>query len=91
MKITKTAEQAKAEREAMMTEKEKAHIGCYVCPCCGRKPVTYMGHDVILSICDYRNKHKDRYRCESCGAEWETDLYMDEHDDKFYSYLGGKE
>ena len=86
MKITKTNKDVNNSN----IRKKIANQGCYICPCCGETKsfhdyVTESG--IFKGILDVtcRNYCKgffkmkymqvDCYKCETCGAEWESEPY----------------
>lgn len=87
MKITKTSFQYNQE----ITNRQKANIGCMVCPCCGEKKTWehYMKKGKLNKgvlaggmvktwtegIFKPKVLHADYYKCMTCGAEWESDPY----------------
>ena len=86
MKITKTNKEVLNRN----IRKERANIGCDVCPCCGENKTfsEYLNEDVYDkgindTICKnycvglFKMKHMqiDCYKCETCGAEWESEPY----------------
>lgn len=87
MKITKTGDTARA----LEAGRKMANAGCDRCPCCGEsKEYTPFLHSGIMKV-GYgvvwrRGKgffgflkekccHVDKYHCESCGANWESEPY----------------
>lgn len=88
MKITKTPKQANKFAKA----REIANKGCDRCPCCGEKKqwsqylqegVDGKGFLKLLTaktwtrgIFRKRHMRRDKYKCCTCGAEWESDPYQ---------------
>lgn len=85
MKITRTAEEAKAAEE----RKRIANIDCDKCPCCGE---TEIDKDYIIKgfankgiihwqktwhegCFGLRTMHCDCYSCSTCGAQWQSEPY----------------
>ena len=86
MKITKTSEKI----AQLNANKMLANIGCKVCPCCGEteNALEYISEGIynkgIFSgvtrtftkgIIKLKVMEVDCYKCETCGAEWESDPY----------------
>lgn len=87
MKITLTSEEYQTYKAA----REKANEGCRVCPCCKHglyKPFNFKS--LTESYSDsyplaemffgtqtfLKNYRIDLYRCDNCGAEWESEPYV---------------
>lgn len=87
MKIIKTPNDIKRYE----LSKEKANIGCHVCPTCGNTNIVDLfTHIVSPSDTDivkmtfgctkerfftYKTGHIDKYECKKCGTEWESEMY----------------
>lgn len=88
MRITKTSKEA----NKFVIAKEIANKGCDRCPCCGETKSwgKYMQEGItskgilkgvinktwVEGIFHMRNMKCDCYKCESCGAEWESEPYQ---------------
>ncbi len=74
MKITKTNKEVSNYQQ----EKAKANAGCDVCPCCGTtniQPYMLPIHVVEERFWKSRAYTVDCYKCDNCGAEWQSDPY----------------
>lgn len=87
MKITKSGKKI----TQLNANKMLANIGCNVCPCCGEteNALKYISEGIYNkgifsgitrtftkgSIIKLKIMEVDCYRCETCGAEWESDPY----------------
>ncbi len=87
MKITRTKEQIDAAEH----RRKIANKGCDVCPCCGETKTRsdyiteqhqyFKGIKSLLPIrkemgfIKIRYIHIDRYKCLTCGAEWQSEPY----------------
>lgn len=86
MKITKYPR----VRSDFEQNREKANIGCDVCPCCGEKRHFYYdqqekrqkGTGPIMhrsfthgDFPNIKSMRVDCYVCVTCGAQWESDPY----------------
>ena len=84
MKITKTPDDIKK----FEYRKQVANEGCNKCPCCGEtRSFNYHSGKVTgidSPVCTIRCKgffnikfYKiDKYKCFTCGAEWESEPYL---------------
>ena len=87
MKITKSGKKI----AQLNTNKMLANIGCNICPCCGEKKsmLEYVKEGIsnkgIVSglvsttwtkgLFKFKHMQADCYKCETCGAEWQSDPY----------------
>ena len=86
MKITKTNKDANNSK----IRKEIANQGCNKCPCCGETRSFYEAMEkggkfqgILNATCKnyckgiFKMKYMqiDCYKCETCGAEWESEPY----------------
>lgn len=87
MKIIKTA----AQSAIIGHSRNKANIGCNVCPCCGesKSNMVYIRNGLlnkgissgiskswVEGFFHPRHIKVDCYKCYSCGAEWESEPYQ---------------
>lgn len=72
MKITKTPEEIEYKRK----QKEKANLGCDICPFCGeKKNIEHVSTAFIKPFLTHRVYNIDNYKCYACKAEWSSDKY----------------
>lgn len=83
MKITKTPNDIIKENE----QRRKANEGCLSCPTCGcnyikesfmtdtAKGITRITFRVERGIFFKKFGNIDKYKCQRCGTEWESELY----------------
>ena len=72
MRITKLPD----SQDEKMIAKEKALVGCNVCPCCGETKIACLGeflHGSVFTL--IKRLFVTRYKCHTCGAEWESEPY----------------
>lgn len=84
MKITKDSRDA----SKLKSDKTRANAGCDVCPCCGENKYCWEYHSLSrglsapISRAWSEGVFKPKffkvncYRCNTCGAEWESDPYI---------------
>ena len=83
MKITRTASEVLKQN----VRREAANVGCDICPCCGESISSLdaiksgyglsrgISHIVSMEPRCFRCATTDKYHCNRCGAEWESDPY----------------
>lgn len=67
MKITKYGDTPDKSFEEYRKEANK---GCQTCPCCSAQRIQRSAYRAVSDEC-----RVDCYRCNHCGAEWESDVY----------------
>ncbi len=86
MKITKTPKQV----AGIQYNRAAANIGCNVCPCCGETKdcldyiiegtlnggiFSGLHRTWVTGFIRTKHMRQDLYKCETCGAEWESEPY----------------
>lgn len=78
MKITRTAKDV----QKIEKRRQKAREGCDVCPCCGNTDIRCSIYPkyVLRGFFKLREVRIDRYNCDTCGAEWESEPFEELQD-----------
>ena len=74
MKIIKTSEQIEQGKK----NRQKANIGCDICPCCKSKNVEYQftHSSTEFKIFSVKFYDVDRWKCNNCGTIYESEPYQ---------------